>query len=224
MAALLVTLGPLAGYLAVQGLWLCSPRPRLVSGTLDYVLMAFGLGALLAYGPVGEFLLSAVFRSPGVYAQLAWLSLLTTTALVLAGPSHRRLLVYNIDPARAQAALREALAQLPGEFSATLNGFEDRAAGRGLVLKASGRLRTAEVEAFGRRADELILALGPSLRARLATDRRRPAWPVALAWFALALATLCGPIAWWTTARTTPDSPPEPAASGRPDATGTGPN
>ncbi|QDV38005.1 hypothetical protein ElP_59520 [Tautonia plasticadhaerens] len=222
MAALLVTLGPLACYFAAQGLWLCSPRPRLVSGTVDYLLMAFGLGALLAYGPVGGFLLQAVFRSPGLAAHLAWLSLLTTAALALAGPSHRRLLVYNIDPARAHAALREALAQLPGEFSPTLNGFEDRVAGRGLALKTSGRSRTAEVSAFGRRADELILALGPALKARLATERRRPAWPIAFAWFALALATLGGPIAW-RSARPRPDAPPRPAASGQPDRPSPGP-
>jgi hypothetical protein len=186
---------------------------------VDYLLMAFGLGGLLAYGPIGEFLLRAVFRSPGVYAQLAWLSMLTTTALVFAGPSHRRLLIYNIDPARAQSAVREALARLPGEFSATLHGFEDRSLGRGVTLKTSGRFRTAEVEAFGRRADELILALVPPLRDRLSADRRRPAWPVALAWFALALATLGGPVAW-RSSRPSPDEAPSPAASERPDDPG----
>src|SRR5690606_32234552 len=104
--------------------------------------------------------------------------------------------------------------RLPGDFAATIHGFEDRAVGRGVTVKASRRLRTAEVEGFGRRADELIHALAVPLRDRLSSEPRRPAWRVAAFWCVLAALTLCGPIAWRSARPPSPD-PIAPAFDAR---------
>ncbi|RUL86103.1 hypothetical protein [Tautonia sociabilis] len=213
MAPPILSLGPLAAYLTAQGLLACSRRPRLVAGALDHLFLAFGLGALLGYGPVGSVLLGALSRSSESTPHLAWIAFLTTIALVFAGSSRRRLILYNLDPVRAQAAVRDALAQLPGAFSPTLLGFEDRAVGRGLRLKSSPMFRTCELEAFGRRADELIEALAGPLRDRLEQDRSPPRWPVAALWFVLATATVGVPLGWRSAERS-PAQPPTTVIQG----------
>ncbi|CAN5789835.1 hypothetical protein BH23PLA1_BH23PLA1_22690 [soil metagenome] len=196
-AQIALMVGPLAAYFAMQGLWQVGRRPRVVSGVVDYYLLAIGIGALLAYGPFGGLLLAAIFGELSIAARLAWLSFLTVLAMALAPPSRRRLLVYNIDPETLAPVLRQVLQEQSGNFARTLQGFEDRSSGQSLQIKGSRTFRTAEIEASGRAPEEVIRGLRDPLRERL--QRRPPpggrvvSW-VVLFWIALAGLTLLVPI------------------------------
>ena len=223
MAPVLLTLGPLAAYLALQGVWSCLPRPRVVSGAVDYLLLAVALGTILAFGPVSGVLLGAIFPEPGTYARLAWLCFLTTAALLLAAPSHRRLIVYNVGPDRLEAALRDVVAGLPVEFKATLNGFVDRDGGHALTANANRRFRWVEIEAHGRRAEDLIGRIAGPLNDRLAHAEGRPSWWLGAFWIALATASILIPAIDRTNRGSAIDHAPPPEGH-RSDPDADGPN
>jgi hypothetical protein len=171
---LALTVGPLAVYLYVLGLWHSGRHPRVVRGPTDYTLLVFGLSGLLVFGPIGRVLLGQARLGAGGWAWLLPFSALGLLTLPWLFRSFRRLVVYNIEPDAIQQALREALHALPGKFAATLRGFEDPQAACGVTLESSARFRTASIEAYGSNPELLIDQIETQLRARLQDLPSRP--------------------------------------------------
>src|ERR1700754_2665057 len=92
-----LTVGPLACYFYVVGVWQSGRRPRVVAGPLDFAVLAFGVSGLGAVGPVGQLLIRLIFGLPGVWAWVLWVVFLALWALVFAGAAARRLVVYNVE-------------------------------------------------------------------------------------------------------------------------------
>ena len=191
---LLLTAGPLACYFLVLGLWRSGPSPRVVAGPVDFALLAFGVGGLVAFGPIGHWLVARLFPAPSLWAWMAVVTALWLAALLWAPRTARRLVVYHVDPAAFDAALAGALGDLPGQFAPTLRGFEDAKSGRGVAVERGARARTITIEAYGSRPEALIAALAPGLRARL-RGTSPPRSRALAGWFVLAALTLLAPLA-----------------------------
>lgn len=189
-----LTVGPLACYFYVVGVWQSGRRPRVVSGPLDFAVLAFGVAGLLTVGPVGQLLLRLIFGVPGAWAWGLWVVFLALWALVFAGSAARRIVVYNVEPGRLAEAVRLALESLPGgRYSPTLVGFESTDDRRAVLVEGMARLRVGTVDARGREPEALIRALRPALRDRLAGAEAGPT-RVTWALFALSWLTMLAPL------------------------------
>jgi hypothetical protein len=190
---LALTAGPLACYFFILGLWRSGRSPRVVAGPLDFALLAFGVGGLVAFGPIGQWVVDRLFPAPSLWAWLAVVTALWLATLLWAPRTARRLVVYNVDPEAFDAALAETLRDLPGHFAPTLRGFEDPESGRGVAVERGARSGTATIEAYGSRPEPLIASLAPGLRARLqAPTPPRPG--AGAGWFLLSALTLLIPL------------------------------
>ncbi len=187
--------GPLAFYLAVLAAWQGGRHPRVVSGVLDFGLLAVGVGGLLTFGPFGQVVARALFGKPNL---LDWLTLISGEGLiatVLARRALRRLAVYCVDSETLNRSLREVLDRGPGRFVATLGGFEDRAEARGIAVEVTPRSRAAVIVAYGREPEELINELAPRLEERLRGVSMPPSplsWILSGLWGLTTLAFLAG--------------------------------
>jgi hypothetical protein len=170
-----LTVGPLACYFYVVGVWQSGRHPRLVAGPLDFAVLAFGVSGLLTVGPVGQLLMRLIFGLPGPWAWGLWFLFLGLWAIVLAGWASRRTVVYNVEPARLAEAVGRALEEMPGgRFTATLGGFESADDGRAVLVEGFDRLRVGTVDARGKEAEALARALRPRLREQLSAVASRP--------------------------------------------------
>jgi hypothetical protein len=188
-----LTVGPLGFYLWTIALWHSAQHPRVVSGLVDYCLLALGVGGVLAFGPFGQFVTRALFGKPDVLDWLAVVSALGLVASLLARRSLYRVVVYHVDSATLLSSLEEALGEVEGRFTRTLSGFEDRQRGRGLMVDATPRLRSAVVEAYGNGAEALIQAVRPLLRQRLRRIAVGPS-PAAPVFYGLSLLVMLAPL------------------------------
>jgi hypothetical protein len=189
-----LTVGPLGLYLWTLALWHSFRYPRVVSGLADYVLLSIGIGGVLAFGPFGQTVTRALFgHHPDLLDWMAVVSGLGLVASLGARRSLFRAVVYHVDAATLMGALDEVLHGVDGRFQRTLNGFEDRESGRGIVVDATGWLRSAVVEAYGRGAETLIQDVRPRLRERL---RRVAVGPsrVAPVLYGLSLVVMTAPL------------------------------
>ena len=162
-----LSVGPLAYYFAVLAVWQGGRHPRVVSGRVDFALLAVAVGGLAAFGPCGEIASRMVFGKPGPAQWLAIASAVALVATYLGRRSARKLVVYHIDADALDQALREVCEEEPGRFVRTRRGFEDRGAGRGVSVESTNMLHVSVVEAFGPGPEGLIRELGPRLRDRL---------------------------------------------------------
>ncbi len=190
-AQIALTAIPLSAYFYILGTLQGGRRPRVVSGPVDFALLAFGAGGLVAFGPVGQVVVGRVVGGgAGVWAWSAWTALLAAWTFAFSGWTARRVAIYNIDRAGLDGAVRAALNEVGGDFRPTLRGYEDPARRSGVLIQASSRFLAGAVEAYGTGPEELIRALEPKLREAVARIPRRPSI-VATALFAAAcLATL----------------------------------
>jgi hypothetical protein len=188
-----LTLGPLAIYFLILGVWQSGRDAKVVSGALDFALLALAVGGLLAFGPIGVVLIRLLFPGESVWAWLALPTTLALVALVWAPKTRRRVVVYNVSPDEFERVARAVADHMPGRLAPTLRGYEDRAAGRGFWMDGSRRGRTAVVEAFGRDADAFAAAIADELRERLRGTGRRSS-PVSRVWFALSALVIWAPM------------------------------
>jgi hypothetical protein len=190
----LLTVGPLGVYFGVLAFWQSGRHPRVVRGLVDFGLMAFGLGAVLAFGPFGRLVAAMISRrpEPDPADRLIVVAILGLWGCLLAAKSLNRLVVYHIDPEGFTRALEDVLARCGGRFVRTLGGFEDRAAPRGVRVEITPWFRCAVVEAYGRDAEGLIREVRPRLRRRLAGVPASPS-RVALALYAGSALTMLLP-------------------------------
>jgi len=166
-AQVALTVGPLAFYLAVLAAWHGGRHPRVVSGPLDFGLLAVGVGGLLTFGPFGQVVARALFGKPNL---LDWLTLISgegLVATVLTRQALRRVVIYCVDPETLNRSLREALDRGPGRYLATLGGFEDQVEARGISVENTPRSRAAVIEAYGQNPEDLINELAPRLEEQL---------------------------------------------------------
>jgi hypothetical protein len=162
-----LSVGPLAYYFAVLAVWQGGRHPRVVSGRIDFALLAFAVGGLAAFGPCGEVAARMLFGKPNGIDWLAIASAVALAALYLGRRAGQKLVVYHVDAEALDQALHKVCDEEPGRFVATLRGFEDRAGGRGVSVEVSPRLRAAVVHAFGPGPEALIRDLIPRLRHQL---------------------------------------------------------
>ena len=195
-----LTVAPLACYFYVIGVWQSGRRPRVVSGRVDFAILAFGVLGLVTVGPVGQVLMGLVFNSPSPLAWALWFAFVGLWTLIFSSSASRRLVVYNLDPAQLKSAVADALAGLPAPlFSATLGGFESTTDRLSLLVEGSTRLRVGTVDARGHDAQTFIRTLRPLLRDRL---RDLPVGPSRVTWglFILSWLTMLAPLGFFLVA------------------------
>ena len=164
-----LTVGPLACYFYVVGVWQCGRHPRLVAGPADFAVLAFGVSGLLTVGPVGQLLLRLIFGAPGPWAWGLWVVFLLLWAAVFAGWAARWIVVYNVEPERLLEAVGRALKAMDGPaFAPTLGGFESADDGRAVLIEGIARLRVGTVDVRGPSPETLARALRLRLRDELA--------------------------------------------------------
>ncbi len=185
---------PLSAYFYMLALFQSGRRPRVVSGPLDLLLLAIGVGGLVAFGPVGQVVIARVV-GPGATAWhwAIWVVLLAVWTLAFSGWTGRRLAIYNIDRAGLDGAVRDALSRIDGDFRPTLRGYEDGGRELGVTVQVSARFLAGAVEAYGSHPEALIGALEPRLREALARIPRRPS-RVAHALYGLACLVMLLPV------------------------------
>ena len=174
---------PMAVYLYALGGWHGGPHPRVITGGADLAWLMFGLSGLIAFGPLGRTVVSAIFGpDPSPWAWLVWSVGLLGIAGVVARLGRDRVVVYHAEGEQVRSATAEALADSFGSFAATLIGFEDPSRRTSVTVQPSPRSRTVVVEAQGDEARSVMAALRLGLRARmLVVDR--PASALATAFF-----------------------------------------
>ena len=190
-----LTATPLAAYFYALCVFHGGRRPRMVSGPVDVGLLTFGVGGLVVFGPFGRAVLGRlVGEGAGPVAWTLWIGVVGLWSLVLAGSASLRVTIYHIDAGELDQAVRDALKQLPGSFSPTLNGYEDVIRGSGIAIKPLRFLRSGAVEAYGREPEVLIRELKPKLREVL-SHRLQKGSMVSHAMFGLACLTWFVPVA-----------------------------
>ena len=186
---LLLALMPLAGYFAVLGALHTSRRPKVVAGPVDSGCLAFGLGGLIAFGPIGGLVVNAVFPRPNLSAWLAMASLVGLLAMIWASRARTRLVVYNVDAKALSEAVGHVMESASGTVSPTVHGYEDARGRRGVTVEVGRILGWGLVVAYGENPEALIDAIRSGLAAQLdATLPRRSR--LAALWFGLASGTV----------------------------------
>jgi hypothetical protein len=189
-----LTVGPLACYFYVIGVWQSGRHPRMVAGPIDFAVLAFGVSGLVTVGPVGQVLMRLIFGIPGILAWVLWFVFLALWAGVFALGAARRIVVYNVEPSRLAEAVRQSLDGLPGpRYTPRLGGFEATDEGRAVLVEGIARLRVGTVDARGREPESLIRALRPRLREAL---EEVGAGPTRVTWglFVMSWLIMLGPL------------------------------
>lgn len=187
---------PLALYLGVLAHWHGGRRPVVVSGPADFALLAFGLGGIVLFGPVGQALVRLLSGGPPTLVWLGLASWMSLAALFFSRRAHHRLVVYHVEPSAMDEALREALDEPGHRYNRTPEGFEDRAGAQGVRVEVSPRGETATLEVYGADPEPRLRHLERRLRSRL---RETSSPPSRLGWLFLAgsWATLLVPLVAW---------------------------
>lgn len=180
---------PLAIYFFVLGYWQSRPKPRVVSGALDFGMLAFGLGGLVAFGPVGQFLVGAVFPQPSLAAWVAVASFVGLLAMLGVIPARTRMVVYHVEEHDLEHALFAAFERIEGSVTPTLHGFENVKSRRGVTVEIGRRLRSAVIQAHGDQPGHLIESLRHALVEKLDGVQARLSRMAGI-WFGLCLGTL----------------------------------
>jgi hypothetical protein len=162
-------------------------HPQVVSGPVDFALLSLGLGGLIVFGPFGQALGKILFGKPTALGWLTMASGLLLVAILTSRRAWRRVVVYHVDPATLDRAVLASLAQLPGRFQRTVNGYEDASRKQAIVVESSSRWMTATIEAHGHEPERFVHDLHAHLRRQF---RAAPAPPTRLGWTLLALSTL----------------------------------
>ncbi len=164
-----LTVGPLACYFYVVGVWQSGRHPRLVAGPLDFAVLAFGVSGLLTVGPVGQLLMRLIFGLPGPWAWGLWARLSCALGDRLRGlgvTTDSRLQRRAGPPDRGGRPGARRSCPAVGSRP-TLGGFESAEDGRAVLVEGIGRLRVGTVDARGHEAEALARALRPRLRQQL---------------------------------------------------------
>ena len=186
---LLLALLPLAGYFGLLGVLYSGRRPHVVAGPVDFGCLAFGLGGLIAFGPLGGLIVNIVFPRPNLPAWLAMASLVGLLAMMGASRARTRFVVYNVSGQALTDAIGRVMEAVAGPVTATLHGYEDAKGRRGVTVEIGPILGWGIVSAHGEAPEALIDAVRPALKARLDAPRRIRFSLVAL-WYGLAGTTL----------------------------------
>ncbi len=188
-----LTVGPLGVYLWVVAFWQGGRHPRVVRGPVDSGMLAFGVGGVLAFGPVGQAIARFLSPDPGLPQWAFLVSGLALWGCLIAWRAGRRLVVYHVDADRLISALADVLSRTGGRYVKTMAGFEDVRVARGVRVEATRRLRCAVVEAHGVDAARLIREIGPALEQRLRAETTRRS-PIALSLYGVSVLVLVAPL------------------------------
>ncbi len=184
---------PLASYFFVLGIWQSGRKPRLVSGSFDTFLLTWGLGGLVAFGPVGDLAVHWLFPSPNLPAWLAVASGLGLVALVFMARARTRIHIYSVTPETLIYSVERAINSVMESPTRTLQGFEDTPRRRGVRIEAGRWLKTGIVEATGEAPESMISQITPALRQELERFESKPS-RTAAGMFALASLTAMIPL------------------------------
>ena len=158
-----LTVGPLGFYLWIIAFWHSGQRPWVVNGLMDFVLLALGVGGVLAFGPFGQLLAHRLFRHPDAFDWLTIVSSLGLVAAILARRSVHRVVVYHIRESDVAPVLEDVLRAERLTFVRTMHGYEDATGRRGLRVEVTRSLRCVLIEAIGPDPDRLIQVIRKGL-------------------------------------------------------------
>ena len=136
-----LTVGPLGVYLWVLAVWQSGPRPRVVRGLVDFGLLAFGVGGLLAFGPFGGLVASMFHFRPALADRTIVVAMLGLWGCYFARKALNRVVVYDISPEDLTRAIEDVLNRGGSRFMPTLDGYEDRGSVRGVRVETTAWLR-----------------------------------------------------------------------------------
>jgi hypothetical protein len=184
--------GPLSILFLTLGIWHSGRRPHVVPGALDFGMLVFGLLGLMAFGPIGQFLVERLFPGSSLWAWLAVPTFFGLLAMLWAPRTARRVVVYNINPEVFRSAIRDVVKALPGGFRESPDACQASDGQAVLTFEVGERSRIALVVARGAHPEIVAHMVAMGLRHRLGRERSRP--PVfSKVWFALAAFVLIGP-------------------------------
>lgn len=185
---------PMSLYLYLLGILHGGKHPRLVSGVGDLAGLIFSLSGLVAFGPVGHVVVSAVFGPDATeVAWLTWLATLVLMAGLIARTGRNRLVIYHVEPEQIRAVTRARLLELDGAYLPTLQGFENPASRTSVLLRIYPRMQTATIEATGEAPAGVMKRLRPHLRQALrAIDE--PVSSLSTAFFTVSGMLMAGPV------------------------------
>ncbi len=190
---------PMAVYLYALGLFHGGKHPRVVSGTADLLWLMLGLGGLVAFGPLGRVVVSALFGPDATaIAWSLWVAGLVLVAVLVARTGRNRLVVYHVEPDPVRSTTRDALADSSGSFAETLQGFEDRASRTSVNLRLSHRTKTAVIDVQGDESGRLIAQIRPRIGDILQTVDR-PVSTLSTAFFAASSLVMLIPVVGFVT-------------------------
>jgi hypothetical protein len=161
------TMIPLGLYFGVLAAWHGGRRPRVVAGLADYGLLLLGVGGVVAFGPLGQFLVAAIFKEPDLKSWLAFLSILGLLASLFARRAMRRVVVYHVDGSSLDAALTTTLVERVPGLRRTIGGYEQPQTGRWIAVDPSPKLQTTVIEVHGKEAEALAEMIRRQLKSRL---------------------------------------------------------
>ena len=170
----LLAAGPLSAYFFLLALWQGGRHPRVIGGFWDAFLLAAGIGGLVAFGPLGHWIVLSLFHRPQLLDWLAVVAVELMLASVLAQRSWRRIVIYHIEPDALDEILTEALAQTSARFDRTVHGFQDRRSDNRIDVELQPVLRTAQVRVSGGDAARLVPELIRRLRDQVPGVHARP--------------------------------------------------
>ena len=191
-----LTVGPLGFYLWLIAFWQSGRRPRVVSGLVDFTLLAFGVGGVIAFGPLGQLAARKFFTRPDVFDWLTIVSSLGLVATVLARGSIGRLVVYHASAVEVASALEAWFRDSNMAFARTLHGYEDHDARRGLRVEVTRIPASVTIEAIGPDAEGLIREVRSGLRKSLKNVSSPPSYAAFGLYFA-SLAVVVGPLVFF---------------------------
>jgi hypothetical protein len=166
--------GPLGFYLWMLAVLQSGTRPRLVSGLIDFTMLAFAIGGVLAFGPFGDLIARLLFRKPDWLDRFVIVSALGLCATVLARKALHRIVVYHVDPEGIRCIIEEVLNSCCGRFVPTLDGFEDQEQRLGVHIEVTKWWDCALIEAYGSNPEGLIQQLRAELKLKLRGAKRKP--------------------------------------------------
>jgi hypothetical protein len=169
-----LAVGPLAFYFYLLAIWQGGRHPRVVPGFWDSILLALGVGGLVAFGPFGHLVARMLFRRPDLLDWLAMASAMGLAATLLAQRASNRVVVYHIDRETLERVLDVVLGAGPERFLRTLHGFENRESGQTIVFDVSNGFQTAVVDVHGRDAANFARVLTARLRREFRDVAARP--------------------------------------------------
>jgi len=191
-----LTVGPLGFYLWLIAFWHSGRHPRVVSGLVDFTLLALGVGGVIAFGPLGQLAARRLFDRPDAFDWLTIVSSVGLVATILARRSLTRVIVYHVSEKDLASAMEAVLHAENLPYVRTLHGYQDPTGRRGLRIEVTQIPSCVTIEAVGPDPEGLIRQIRSGLRKALRYVDSAPSLS-ALGLYAASFAVVVGPLLYF---------------------------